>query len=193
MGRNGALSIEEWRPRWPPLWVQSTYPLADIFAHCRYCCASASFSLLARPNKLDLMVVSFGTSVPPPFCQWHALAHFWLKWTTHFDFPYLLWGEFSDTAVSETATHWMDPIDERNTPNFVSFVITSESENWFVRAAFIDIPRLQLQLLEDSIHHDVEMAHAEWPSMLANVGAAQHATRAAKRQPSVACLCRATS
>jgi hypothetical protein len=24
MGRNGALSIEEWRPRWPPLWVHST-------------------------------------------------------------------------------------------------------------------------------------------------------------------------
>jgi hypothetical protein len=24
MGRNGALGIEEWRPRWPPLWVHST-------------------------------------------------------------------------------------------------------------------------------------------------------------------------
>jgi len=24
MGRNGALSIEEWRPRGPPLWVHST-------------------------------------------------------------------------------------------------------------------------------------------------------------------------
>ena len=24
MDRNGTLSIEEWRPRWPPLWVQST-------------------------------------------------------------------------------------------------------------------------------------------------------------------------
>jgi hypothetical protein len=24
MGRNGALSVEEWRPRWPPLWVHST-------------------------------------------------------------------------------------------------------------------------------------------------------------------------
>ena len=24
MGRNGALSGEKWRPRWPPLWVHST-------------------------------------------------------------------------------------------------------------------------------------------------------------------------
>jgi hypothetical protein len=30
MDRNGALSIEEWRPRWPPLWVHSTNRLGDI-------------------------------------------------------------------------------------------------------------------------------------------------------------------
>jgi hypothetical protein len=28
MGRNGALSSEEWRPRWPPLWVHSTNMLS---------------------------------------------------------------------------------------------------------------------------------------------------------------------
>jgi hypothetical protein len=27
MGRNGALIIEEWRPRWSPLWVHSTNSL----------------------------------------------------------------------------------------------------------------------------------------------------------------------
>ena len=30
MGHNGALSIEEWRPRWPPLWVHSTNLLKRI-------------------------------------------------------------------------------------------------------------------------------------------------------------------
>ena len=31
MGRNGALRIEERRPRWPPLWVHSTNLLTGTF------------------------------------------------------------------------------------------------------------------------------------------------------------------
>jgi hypothetical protein len=32
MGRNGALSIEEWRPCWPPSWDHSTN-LLNMIAH----------------------------------------------------------------------------------------------------------------------------------------------------------------
>ena len=41
MGHNGALNIEEWRPRWPPLRVHSTNLLSRVFL---------GFSFIALPT-----------------------------------------------------------------------------------------------------------------------------------------------